>query len=1073
MNSTTSKLATLLGTASLLTMANATAQAQMTAQAEEIPETVLITGSLIRGTAAVGVPVTNLSPQDFAQTGALTTGDLFRTYPAANVSPGPVATESGANIERGTRVNLRQLDTGDAARSLLMIDGVRFPGQGNGLCAIDPGIIPALSLERIDVLVDGASATYGADAVGGVINVILKRGFDGAVTQLRYTTGRGGKNRYQASQLWGRTWDGGSVTLSYEWYDESPTHGSGYGTNFTIDFSPWGLDNRIPLQSSLPGTITSGAAKSAGSLPATQGTNCTNCFAIPQGSGGNWAAGAAGVGPTTPFSASTLNWTTFNTAGNSGTNGTRNEFNPYLIAYADAAQQRNGGHIAVDQRLTKDISFFGTGFYSNRRAQFINPSNLSPAQSNDLQVAVPTWNPYYPTGGAPTNLRVAYNIGRENPSMTSAYELAARYQLGLNFALPGDWSGQAFFSDTYDSNSSTVSRTVNRNAVSAALGWTLPASAAAGTTPGLNSWVKPAGIPYLNLFCDPTQFQCNSPATLDYVSGKNMRHEVMNIITRQISASGPVFDLPGGQVKMAVGALLETSNFSFTQFDNTGSPGLVVPYLTDTERRNVWAVFAQLNVPIFTDMNALPFLNRLEFEASIRHDQYSDFGGTTNPKLAFNWTPFESVGVTFRGAWGTSFRAPSFGELSPLTNTAISCQNFPADGSCNPQAITTGAVGAAPPVGSGAWKVNPTGAASLTLPPGIAHLGGSAAPVAAGLRAPGTLNQGTEVLKPEQAFNWALGIEIAPTFSFLQGLDIQATWYKTKITSVLQGFGNPSTTSFNDPAKGFAFLVASDFAGQDPSCATANATPTACAPFEAAALALLSNPRSAIDPALAPQAFWINDGGVFNKGWFISEGIDWNVSYDIDVGDFGAVNAGITGTYYLNRIGQNLNETPSDVLFNVTVGVAGLNQSIGVESRPRMKYRARLGWANGPWSVTGFMNYESHFFHTQGAPPNVNNQCVAAGSSAPGGTFPCAITGYTNIEPPWYTFDLSLGYDTGDDPANDYLKHIGIQLIVQNILDKHADFMYRIASGGGNPCACDLLRSNAGRQISIILTKTW
>ena len=160
------------------------------AQADEIPETVLITGSLIRGTAAVGVPVTNLSPMDFAQTGALTTADLFRTFPAANVAPGPVATMSGANIERGTKVNLRGLDTGNATRSLMMIDGMRFPGQGNGQCMIDPSIIPALSLDHIDVLVDGASATYGSDAVGGVINIILKRNMDGAITQVRWTDGR-------------------------------------------------------------------------------------------------------------------------------------------------------------------------------------------------------------------------------------------------------------------------------------------------------------------------------------------------------------------------------------------------------------------------------------------------------------------------------------------------------------------------------------------------------------------------------------------------------------------------------------------------------------------------------------------------------------------------------------------------------------------------------------------------------------------------------------------------------------------------------------------------------------------
>src|SRR5216110_1747052 len=108
------KLALLLGSASLLTMAHAIAaraQPEQRAQAgpEEVPEQVLITGSLIHGAAAVGVPVTNLSPQDFAQTGALTTADLFRTVPTANVSPGPVATQSGANIERATRVNIRGL----------------------------------------------------------------------------------------------------------------------------------------------------------------------------------------------------------------------------------------------------------------------------------------------------------------------------------------------------------------------------------------------------------------------------------------------------------------------------------------------------------------------------------------------------------------------------------------------------------------------------------------------------------------------------------------------------------------------------------------------------------------------------------------------------------------------------------------------------------------------------------------------------------------------------------------------------------------------------------------------------
>ena len=107
------------------------------------------------------------------------------------------------------------------------------------------------------------------------------------------------------------------------------------------------------------------------------------------------------------------------------------------------------------------------------------------------------------------------------------------------------------------------------------------------------------------------------------------------------------------------------------------------------------------------------------------------------------------------------------------------------------------------------------------------------------------------------------------------------------------------------------------------------------------------------------------------------------------------------------------------------------------------------------------------------APPNVNSQCTVAGGTVGGGTLPCAITNYTNIAPSLYTFDLSGGYDTGDNPANDYLKHVAIQLVVQNLLDRNPPFQYRILPLGANPAAFDILKSDQGRTISLILTKTW
>src|SRR6202171_4602274 len=162
MNPTTANLATLMRWASLLTFASAlSAQPQQVAQAprpqaaRQDPEQLLLTGSLIPGTAAVGVPVTNLNVQDFRQTGAQTLADLFRTIPVANVSPGAVSTNSGGHLERETRVNIRGPDA-TGPRSLLMIDGMPFPPQADGICAIDPSIIPSLALSRIDILADGA-----------------------------------------------------------------------------------------------------------------------------------------------------------------------------------------------------------------------------------------------------------------------------------------------------------------------------------------------------------------------------------------------------------------------------------------------------------------------------------------------------------------------------------------------------------------------------------------------------------------------------------------------------------------------------------------------------------------------------------------------------------------------------------------------------------------------------------------------------------------------------------------------------------------------------------------------------
>jgi len=1070
MNPTTSKLATLMGTASFLTMVNAlsahaqmTAQAQ-TAQAEAVPEQVLITGSLIHGTAAVGVPVTNLGTQDFTETGNLTIGDLFRTVPAANVAPGPSAVNSGGHQERETRVNIRGLDA-TGPRSLLMVDGIRHPPQADGLCAIDPSIIPALALDRVDVLVDGASATYGSDAIAGVINVILKRGFDGATTLLHVGQPTdGGGTQYTASQLWGRTWDGGDIALTYEWSDEQAVSGKIHPL-FTVTYTPWGeQDNAVPIAASIPGTISTGAPNV--SVGTNIGAACTNCYSVPRGTGANFNASLNnGLGPTAPGSAPTLNWATL--TANAANAGANNYVDPLSMGWELAAQQRNSLVGTFDQRLLPGISLFAEGFYSNRRVEFKAPAFGGQGVQNDLITAiVPTTNPYYPTG-APNNLRVSYDLAAEVPPSVPAFEISWRYMGGLNVDLPFEWSGKIYGASTFEEDE-LVRHFVSKAAVSVALG-----NNVGGVT-------LPANIPYLNLFCDPRAFQCNSPTTLAYISATGLTGAHYAIEEYGGNFDGPLFDVPAGQVKAAVGGLYDANAVNGFNFNNQATPGNPATALTqDPEPFQNWAAFAQVDVPVFGDNFNVPFARKLDLEASWRHDTYfgNPFltGSTNNPRLAFTWLIDQFVGATVRGSWGSSFRFANEGEFSEVLSAADQSYNIVGGAGgvsiqCNNGAPTAGTAAAAL---FAAGVVDSSGKSGCgSSPGGVAYSGAPTALLRDYVTPAGvasTRENGT-ALAPEKALNYSIGFELAPQIDFLKGFDLQATWYSVKVNNVLAGNLTTTGGTLSDPSQRYHYIVPSDL-----GCpVSANANPKSCVPFEIMALGTLTVPQSTSATDQLTNIYWINDSGTTNQGFVHVEGVDWNASYDLDLGDLGAWNTGISGTYYLHRFFQTVAGGPIQDAYSQNLSAAAGVQQNGVETLPRMRYRARLGWSDGPLNATLFANYVSHYYaFTELVPPNVNLQCTAPGGTVGGGSLPCAINNFTQYLPSMYTFDLSLGYNTGDIPSNDYLKRITIQLTIQNLLGKHPAQEFGPSSSTRNPGGYDTIESDLGRVIGITLVKNW
>src|ERR1700680_4867150 len=222
MNLVASRLSILMGTASLLTIASVVAaQAQVAptqmaqGQAQELPEQVLITGSLIRGAVAVGVPVTTIGAGDFKEIGALTNGGAVIKDPSivGYTSLDNVSIGTPDDVEAHQNIAIHGIEMRGSG-TLMLVDGMRFPIQGT-IGNLDPAIIPQLAVDRVDVLADGASATYGSDAIAGVVNIILKKDYNGAVTQFRIADSGLGDLSLSGSQLYGRTWDGGGITATY------------------------------------------------------------------------------------------------------------------------------------------------------------------------------------------------------------------------------------------------------------------------------------------------------------------------------------------------------------------------------------------------------------------------------------------------------------------------------------------------------------------------------------------------------------------------------------------------------------------------------------------------------------------------------------------------------------------------------------------------------------------------------------------------------------------------------------------------------------------------------------------
>ena len=206
-------------------VAGQTGENQRSQPTQEI-DNIIVTGTSIRGVTNPASPVITFTREDIERSGLATLPEFIQIIPQ-NFSGGftavsgsvPGAEPPGGNTTQGTGLNLRGLGS---EATLTLLNGRRLAPAGLGNFT-DISTIPASAVERIEVVLDGASAIYGADAVGGVINIILRDDFDGAETAVRYeTVTNGGRDAWRASQALGTSWDTGNVFASYEFVSQAP-----------------------------------------------------------------------------------------------------------------------------------------------------------------------------------------------------------------------------------------------------------------------------------------------------------------------------------------------------------------------------------------------------------------------------------------------------------------------------------------------------------------------------------------------------------------------------------------------------------------------------------------------------------------------------------------------------------------------------------------------------------------------------------------------------------------------------------------------------------------------------------
>ena len=562
-----------------------------------------ITGSSIKRLATeTSLPITTLRASDFAKQGLTTAQDVLNTIPMNQTSQG-TSQSVGSGTGGRAVADLRGLG-GD--KTLVLLNGRRLANHPFFADTVDLNIIPVAALERVEVLRDGASAIYGTDAIGGVINFITKKSVKGAaVTFEAYEpvrSGGGAEQRLNISGGWGDLAnDGYSMFGVVDWHQQ---------TFLTA------LDR---------GYATTGIRPQFG-VSQTSGTPFPANFFSDNGITGN-PYFASGCRP--PLSVPSDSSPTC-----------RYDYTRDIDLIPKTAQ------LSILGRFNRKFSADHTGAIEYLHSRSTNISRVAPPPMSNIGITMFGSSPFYPGGSAGTPAFPGLT-GEPLSISWRPQETGRRQQFDASMtdrllgSLEGSLNGWEY--------STAISHAVGRANSAFTGGYVIDQRIIDGVGSGiLNPFgaQSAAGLDFLN----------NSLLIGRFLSAR------INSSAVDFHASRDLMTLPAGPLGFAIGAEWRHDKATYTvnrdlagQASSSGYAGA----LDQAGSRNIAAVFTEFNVPIIKD---------LEMNLAGRYDRYSDVGGRFDPKVALRYQPTKQV--LLRGSYNKGFRAPTLFDLyGPQTVT--------------------------------------------------------------------------------------------------------------------------------------------------------------------------------------------------------------------------------------------------------------------------------------------------------------------------------------------------------------------------------------------------------------------